>query len=91
MAGVKKLLTPLTMGPYTLRNRVVMAPLTRTRAGDRNVRLRKIVHMNPDLPKRIELNAPLNPYDRNTFYAGGVAGYLAYPTLDPAYDLRTAS
>lgn len=37
MAGVKKLLTPLTMGPYTLRNRVVMAPLTRTRAGDRNV------------------------------------------------------
>lgn len=33
----KKLLTPLVVGPYTLRNRVVMAPLTRTRAGDRNV------------------------------------------------------
>src|SRR5258708_8608239 len=28
---------PLTVGPYKLRNRVVMAPLTRTRAGDHNV------------------------------------------------------
>jgi len=33
----KKLLTPLTLGPYELRNRILMAPLTRTRAGDRNV------------------------------------------------------
>src|ERR1700740_1984388 len=33
----KKLLSCLTLGPYTLRNRVLMAPLTRTRAGDRNV------------------------------------------------------
>lgn len=46
---------------------------------------------NPDLPKRIELNAPLNAYDRNTFYARGVAGYLDYPTLDAADDLQTAS
>ena len=37
MANGKMLLTPLTVGPYKLRNRVVMAPLTRTRAGDRNV------------------------------------------------------
>jgi N-ethylmaleimide reductase len=34
---VKKLLTPLKLGPYNLRNRVVMAPLTRTRSGERNV------------------------------------------------------
>ena len=27
------LLTPIKVGPYTLRNRVVMAPLTRNRAG----------------------------------------------------------
>jgi N-ethylmaleimide reductase len=33
----KKLMTPLTVGLYELRNRVVMAPLTRTRAGDRNI------------------------------------------------------
>lgn len=32
----KKLLTPLTLGPYELRNRILMAPLTRTRAGERN-------------------------------------------------------
>jgi len=33
----KKLMTLLILGPYITRNRVVMAPLTRTRAGDRNV------------------------------------------------------
>jgi N-ethylmaleimide reductase len=32
----KKIWTPLTLGPYELRNRIVMAPLTRTRAGERN-------------------------------------------------------
>src|ERR1700741_1042821 len=37
MAKGKMLLTPMAVGPYTMRNRVVMAPLTRTRAGDRNV------------------------------------------------------
>jgi N-ethylmaleimide reductase len=34
---MEKLLSPLNLGPYVLRNRVVMAPLTRTRAGERNV------------------------------------------------------
>jgi N-ethylmaleimide reductase len=32
-----KLLTPVVLGPYTLANRVVMAPLTRMRSGPRNV------------------------------------------------------
>lgn len=37
---------------------------------------------NPDLPKRFEVNAPLNMYDRNTFYTGGpVNGYTDYPFL----------
>ncbi len=31
------LFTPLELGPYTLRNRIVMAPLTRSRAADGNV------------------------------------------------------
>ena len=31
------LFTPLQVGPYLLRNRIVMAPLTRSRAGDGNV------------------------------------------------------
>lgn len=34
---------------------------------------------NPDLPKRIKLGLPLNPYDRATFYTFDVRGYTDYP------------
>jgi N-ethylmaleimide reductase len=34
---------------------------------------------NPDLPKRFELDAPLNEYDRSTFYGGAEKGYTDYP------------
>jgi N-ethylmaleimide reductase len=34
---------------------------------------------NPDLPKRIELGLPLNPYDRSTFYGYTGRGYTDYP------------
>jgi N-ethylmaleimide reductase len=36
---------------------------------------------NPDLPERFRLGAPLNAYDRATFYGGGRAGYTDYPAL----------
>ncbi|MCU1323475.1 MAG: NADH:flavin oxidoreductase [Acidobacteriaceae bacterium] len=36
---------------------------------------------NPDLPTRISLRAPLNKYNRATFYGGGADGYIDYPTL----------
>ncbi|WOK97388.1 12-oxophytodienoate reductase 5 [Canna indica] len=37
---------------------------------------------NPDLPKRFELNAALNKYDRRTFYTPDpVVGYTDYPFL----------
>ncbi|KAL9274499.1 putative 12-oxophytodienoate reductase 11 [Drosera capensis] len=37
---------------------------------------------NPDLPRRFELDAPLNKYDRSTFYiADPVVGYTDYPFL----------
>jgi N-ethylmaleimide reductase len=36
---------------------------------------------NPDLVERIRSGAPLNPYDRSTFYGGDARGYLDYPTL----------
>ena len=36
---------------------------------------------NPDLPKRLEQNAPLNPPDPSTFYADGAKGYTDYPVL----------
>jgi N-ethylmaleimide reductase len=34
---------------------------------------------NPDLPKRIELALPLNPYDRSSFYGYDARGYTDYP------------
>ena len=36
---------------------------------------------NPDLAERFQKNAPLNPYNRATFYGGQEAGYTDYPTL----------
>lgn len=36
---------------------------------------------NPDLPNRFATNAPLNPYDRDTFYGGSEKGYTDYPAL----------
>jgi len=39
---------------------------------------------NPDLPKRIALNLPLNPYDRDTFYTFDARGYTDYPAYDIA-------
>ncbi|XP_052293891.1 putative 12-oxophytodienoate reductase 11 isoform X1 [Citrus sinensis] len=38
---------------------------------------------NPDLPRRFELNAPLNKYNRETFYTSDpVVGYTDYPFLN---------
>uniref|UniRef100_A0A0E0KR24 NADH:flavin oxidoreductase/NADH oxidase N-terminal domain-containing protein n=1 Tax=Oryza punctata TaxID=4537 RepID=A0A0E0KR24_ORYPU len=38
---------------------------------------------NPDLPRRFQLDAPLNKYDRATFYTQDpVVGYTDYPFLD---------
>ncbi|KAJ3675330.1 hypothetical protein LUZ60_004372 [Juncus effusus] len=42
----------------------------------------RIFLANPDFPKRIKLNAPLNKYDRSTFYTPDpVVGYTDYPFL----------
>ncbi|KAL3666460.1 hypothetical protein V7S43_008708 [Phytophthora oleae] len=37
---------------------------------------------NPDLVKRLEIDAPLNPYDDKTFYAPGELGYTDQPFLE---------
>uniref|UniRef100_J3MCD6 NADH:flavin oxidoreductase/NADH oxidase N-terminal domain-containing protein n=3 Tax=Oryza brachyantha TaxID=4533 RepID=J3MCD6_ORYBR len=38
---------------------------------------------NPDLPRRFELDAPLNKYDCNTFYTQDpVVRYMDYPFLE---------
>ncbi len=36
---------------------------------------------NPDLAERFEKGAPLNPYNRATFYGGAEVGYTDYPAL----------
>lgn len=36
---------------------------------------------NPDLPRRLELDAELNPADFATFYVPGAKGYTDYPAL----------
>ncbi|HJR83492.1 MAG TPA: alkene reductase, partial [Sphingomicrobium sp.] len=39
---------------------------------------------NPDLVHRLAVGAPLSPGDASTYYSGGAAGYVDYPTLDEA-------
>lgn len=39
---------------------------------------------NPDLPRRLAEAAPMNRYDRTTFYGGGEHGYTDYPFLAPS-------
>ncbi|PIA36372.1 hypothetical protein AQUCO_03400337v1 [Aquilegia coerulea] len=45
---------------------------------------------NPDLPKRFELDAPLNKYDRETFYSQDPGrGYVDYPFLESSTNVST--
>lgn len=46
---------------------------------------------NPDLPRRLELDAPLNEPDSSTFYAQGAHGYTDYPALQNAEKELVAS
>ena len=45
----------------------------------------KLFISNPDLPARLQANAPLNPFDPDTFYGYGLpdpkSGYTDYPAL----------
>ncbi len=41
----------------------------------------KLFIANPDLPRRLQLNAPFNTPDAATFYGGSERGYTDYPTL----------
>jgi 2,4-dienoyl-CoA reductase-like NADH-dependent reductase (Old Yellow Enzyme family) len=44
----------------------------------------KLFIANPDLPRRFALGAPLNPWNSDTFYGEGPAGYTDYPALSQA-------
>jgi len=41
---------------------------------------------NPDLPERLQQDAPLNEADQATFYGGDQHGYTDYPTLEQALE-----
>lgn len=41
----------------------------------------KLFIANPDLPRRLQLGAPLNTPDQTTFYGGDARGYTDYPVL----------
>ncbi len=41
----------------------------------------KLAIANPDLPQRFVKGAPLNAWDKDTFYAGGGKGFTDYPVL----------
>ncbi|BAO93983.1 alkene reductase [Caballeronia insecticola] len=45
---------------------------------------------NPDLPKRLRRNLPLNRYDRSTFYGGSDVGYTDYPFHQDEEELTEA-
>lgn len=40
----------------------------------------QMVLANPDFVARVKAHAPMNPADRNSFFGGGDAGYIDYPT-----------
>jgi 2,4-dienoyl-CoA reductase-like NADH-dependent reductase (Old Yellow Enzyme family) len=44
----------------------------------------KLFIANPDLPRRIGLNAPLNRWNSATFYSQGGEGYTDCPALTEA-------
>jgi 2,4-dienoyl-CoA reductase-like NADH-dependent reductase (Old Yellow Enzyme family) len=44
----------------------------------------KLFIANPDLPRRLAMNAPLNKWNSATFYSEGEAGYTDYPELAKA-------
>lgn len=46
----------------------------------------KLFISNPDLPRRLKEDAPLNEWNQALFYGGGAPGYIDYPTLDEQAD-----
>ena len=44
----------------------------------------KLFISNPDLVERLKRGAPLNPFDKATFYGGDAKGYTDYPVLGEA-------
>jgi 2,4-dienoyl-CoA reductase-like NADH-dependent reductase (Old Yellow Enzyme family) len=74
--------THLLTGPPSVFSHTRKSGQEAIRAGHADaVAYGRIFLANPDLPRRFALNAPLNKYNRHTFYTPGLEGYTDYPTL----------
>jgi len=88
---MNKLLMPYHKGALQLKNHLVMAPMTRSRAIDNlpnqlmadyyTQRSGAGLIITEGLEKRIAANAPLNQPGYNTFYTPGPVGYTDYLSL----------
>jgi N-ethylmaleimide reductase len=75
-------------GAYIANNGFDFDLATKTLAADQAdlIAFGKPFISNPDLVERLQRGAPLNEYDKNTFYGGGAKGYIDYPVLGAALD-----
>jgi 2,4-dienoyl-CoA reductase-like NADH-dependent reductase (Old Yellow Enzyme family) len=71
-------------GPYIVNEGFDLATAeTALQAGEADaVGFGKAFIANPDLPARLKLRAPLTPWNAETFYSGGPAGFVDHPALD---------
>lgn len=69
------LIFPARFGAIELKNRVVMSPLTRNRAGAGNV--------PSNLLERFRRGGPCQQHDSGRLYMGEEGGYMDYPALLP--------
>jgi N-ethylmaleimide reductase len=79
-----KLFRPLFDGPFL--SAAAYAPASAAQAIEKHhadaIAFGRLFIANPDLVARIQQNAPLNAFDRSTFYGGGSQGYTDYKTLE---------
>ena len=89
--SVNALFSPGRLGAIGLPHRIIMAPLTRMRADEHGAQgplnaeyyaQRASASLIITEATVISARAPLNPYDRTTFYGGGARGYTDYPVLE---------
>ncbi|XP_058099724.1 putative 12-oxophytodienoate reductase 11 [Magnolia sinica] len=93
MRGLEKLVTPHSLQPMrnAFKGTFIAAGGYNREEGNRAIAgdyadliaFGRLFLANPDLPRRFELGAPLNKYDRVTFYVPEpVLGYTDYPFLE---------
>jgi N-ethylmaleimide reductase len=70
-------------GAYMANNGYDLALANKVLAADEAdlIAFGKLFISNPDLVERLKRGAPLNPFDKATFYGGGAKGYTDYPVL----------